>query len=80
MTIHQEPSTKSDIIQNFSNGTLLGQATFAVLHTISRLTTRKQVFTPASAALFVVTGIGLFYYFRYEKAKLLEERGTSYMA
>ncbi|KAF8728332.1 hypothetical protein AX14_006775 [Amanita brunnescens Koide BX004] len=32
------------------------------------------VFTPASAALFVVTGIGLFYYFRHEKAKLLEER------
>jgi protein SCO1/2 len=32
------------------------------------------VFTPTSAALFVITGIGLFYYFRYEKAKLLEER------
>lgn len=33
-----------------------------------------QVFTPKAAALFVATGIGLFFYFRYEKAKLLEQR------
>ncbi|PFH49134.1 hypothetical protein AMATHDRAFT_195373 [Amanita thiersii Skay4041] len=32
------------------------------------------VFTPKSAALFVITGIGLLYYFRYEKARMLEER------
>ncbi|KAF8632404.1 hypothetical protein AX17_004845 [Amanita inopinata Kibby_2008] len=32
------------------------------------------VFTPTSAALFILTGVGLLYYFRYEKAKLLEER------
>ncbi|KAG2069782.1 h-sco1 [Suillus decipiens] len=32
------------------------------------------VFTPQAAALFVVTGVGLFYYFRYEKQKLLEQR------
>ncbi|KAK2462359.1 hypothetical protein APHAL10511_005665 [Amanita phalloides] len=32
------------------------------------------VFTPTAAALFLVTGIGLFYYFKHEKAKLLEER------
>ncbi|KAF8665589.1 hypothetical protein AX16_000046 [Volvariella volvacea WC 439] len=32
------------------------------------------VFTPKSAALFVAVGIGLFFYFRHEKAKLLEER------
>jgi protein SCO1 len=34
-----------------------------------------KVFTPKSAALFITTGIGLFFYFRYEKAKLLEQRG-----
>ncbi|KAG5633871.1 hypothetical protein H0H81_004654 [Sphagnurus paluster] len=33
-----------------------------------------QVFTPKSAALFVAAGLGLFFYFRYEKAKLLERR------
>ncbi|KAG1747059.1 SCO1/SenC-domain-containing protein [Suillus paluster] len=32
------------------------------------------VFTPKAAALFVATGVGLFYYFRYEKQKLLEQR------
>ncbi|KAH7930339.1 SCO1 protein [Leucogyrophana mollusca] len=32
------------------------------------------VFTPRAAALFVVTGIGLFYYFQHEKQKLLEQR------
>ncbi|OJA07917.1 hypothetical protein AZE42_03684 [Rhizopogon vesiculosus] len=32
------------------------------------------VFTPKAAALFVATGIGLFYYFRYEKQKLLQQR------
>ncbi|XP_006463927.1 hypothetical protein AGABI2DRAFT_187347 [Agaricus bisporus var. bisporus H97] len=30
--------------------------------------------TPASAAVFVATGVGLYFYFRYEKQKLLEER------
>ncbi|KXN81700.1 Protein SCO1, mitochondrial [Leucoagaricus sp. SymC.cos] len=34
----------------------------------------NQVFTPVSAALFVATGISLFFYFRHEKQKLLEER------
>ena len=33
-----------------------------------------QVFTPAAAALFVATGVGLFFYFRNEKEKLLEQR------
>ncbi|KAF8883400.1 h-sco1 [Infundibulicybe gibba] len=32
------------------------------------------VFTPTSAALFVAAGLGLFFYFRYEKAQLLEQR------
>lgn len=32
------------------------------------------MFTPKSAALFVAAGVGLFFYFRYEKAKLLEQR------
>ncbi|KAJ3995427.1 h-sco1 [Lentinula boryana] len=31
-------------------------------------------FTPTSAALFIVVGAGLFWYFRNEKAKLLEQR------
>ena len=34
-----------------------------------------QVFTPAAAALFVATGVGLFYYFQYEKRKLQEKKG-----
>ncbi|KAG6374876.1 SCO1/SenC-domain-containing protein [Boletus reticuloceps] len=32
------------------------------------------VFTPAAAALFVATGVGLFYYFQYEKRKLQEKK------
>ncbi|KAJ8508447.1 hypothetical protein ONZ45_g9292 [Pleurotus djamor] len=32
------------------------------------------VFTPASAALFVAAGVGLFFYFRHEKQKLIEQR------
>ncbi|PSR72866.1 hypothetical protein PHLCEN_2v11233 [Hermanssonia centrifuga] len=32
------------------------------------------VFTPKAAALFTATGVGLFFYFRYEKQKLIEER------
>ncbi|KAJ7067789.1 h-sco1 [Mycena amicta] len=32
------------------------------------------VFTPKSAALFVVTGLGLLWYFRHEKAKLIEQQ------
>ncbi|KAF7790779.1 hypothetical protein EIP86_001736 [Pleurotus ostreatoroseus] len=32
------------------------------------------VFTPKAAALFVATGVGLFFYFRYEKQKLIEQR------
>lgn len=32
------------------------------------------VFTPKAAALFVVSGVGLYFYFRYEKQKLLEQR------
>ncbi|KIK68842.1 hypothetical protein GYMLUDRAFT_255478 [Collybiopsis luxurians FD-317 M1] len=37
-------------------------------------------FTPASAALFVAVGAGLFWYFRNEKAKLLEEREKERMS
>ncbi|KAG8218203.1 h-sco1 [Butyriboletus roseoflavus] len=33
-----------------------------------------QVFTPAAAALFVATGVGLFYYFQYEKQKLQDKK------
>jgi len=32
------------------------------------------VFTPKSAALFIAAGIGMFFYFRYEKQRLIEER------
>ncbi|KZT63713.1 SCO1 protein [Daedalea quercina L-15889] len=32
------------------------------------------VFTPKAAALFVATGVGLFFYFRYEKQKLQEQK------
>ncbi|KAF6762404.1 h-sco1 [Ephemerocybe angulata] len=32
------------------------------------------VFTPTSAAIFIAVGVGLFYYFKYEKERLLEER------
>lgn len=32
------------------------------------------MFTPKSAALFIIAGVGLFYYFRYEKVRLLEQR------
>ncbi|TFK35013.1 SCO1/SenC-domain-containing protein [Crucibulum laeve] len=32
------------------------------------------VFTPTSAAIFVAVGAGLFFYFRQEKARLVEER------
>ena len=31
--------------------------------------------TPTSAALFLLAGVGLAFYFRYEKARLAEERG-----
>jgi len=33
-----------------------------------------KVFTPKAAAIFLAAGLGLFFYFRYEKAKLLEQR------
>jgi hypothetical protein len=36
-----------------------------------------QVFTPKAAAIFVATGIGLYFYFQYEKAKVHEQRRTS---
>ncbi|KAL6304062.1 h-sco1 [Sparassis latifolia] len=32
------------------------------------------VFTPTAAAIFVATGVGLFFYFRHEKEKLHEQR------
>lgn len=32
------------------------------------------MFTPKAAALFLVTGAGLFFYFRHEKEKLLEQK------
>ncbi|KAJ7499461.1 SCO1/SenC-domain-containing protein [Mycena latifolia] len=31
-------------------------------------------FTPTSAALFILSGIGLLYYFRHEKAKIIEQQ------
>ncbi|KAF5389398.1 hypothetical protein D9757_004400 [Collybiopsis confluens] len=37
-------------------------------------------FTPASAALFVSVGVGLVWYFRNEKAKLLEQREKERMS
>lgn len=37
----------------------------------------EQVFTPKAAALFVATGVGLFFYFKYEKQKLVEQRRGS---
>ncbi|KAJ6516455.1 h-sco1 [Mycena sanguinolenta] len=33
-----------------------------------------QVFTPRSAAIFLLTGLGLLYYFRHEKTKVLEQQ------
>jgi hypothetical protein len=35
------------------------------------------VFTPQAAALFLATGVGLFYYFRNEKAKQQERKRAS---
>lgn len=32
------------------------------------------MFTPKAAALFIATGVGLFFYFRYEKQKLIEQK------
>lgn len=32
------------------------------------------MFTPLAAALFVATGLGLFFYFRNEKEKLAEQK------
>lgn len=37
----------------------------------------EQVFTPKAAALFVATGVGLFFYLKYEKQKLAEQRRGS---
>ncbi|KAH7867654.1 h-sco1 [Lentinula edodes] len=37
-------------------------------------------FTPTSAAIFVVVGVGLFWYFRNEKAKLQEQREKERMS
>ena len=39
--------------------------------------TVHQVFTPKAAALFVASGIGLYFYFRYEKEQLLLQRRMS---
>ena len=36
-----------------------------------------KVFTPKAAAVFVATGVALFFYFRNEKEKLLEQRRAS---
>lgn len=35
-----------------------------------------QVFTPKAAIIFVVTGLGLYFYFDYEKRKLQEQKST----
>ncbi|KAF8960241.1 h-sco1 [Flammula alnicola] len=44
--------------------------------TYAQLTERNSIgaFTPTSAALFILAGLGLAYYFRHEKARLEEER------
>ncbi|KAJ3713419.1 SCO1/SenC-domain-containing protein [Lentinula raphanica] len=39
-----------------------------------------RAFTPTSAALFIAVGVGLFWYFRNEKAKLLEQREQEKMS
>ncbi|KAE9408524.1 SCO1 protein [Gymnopus androsaceus JB14] len=39
-----------------------------------------QVFSPTSAALFIATGAGLLWYFRNEKARLVEEREKERMS
>ena len=36
-----------------------------------------QVFTPKAAALFVLAGTGLYFYFRWEKQRLLEQKRES---
>jgi hypothetical protein len=44
------------------------------VYTYQRFHADIQVFTPKAAALFVAAGVGLFFYFRYEKQQLLEQR------
>jgi len=36
-----------------------------------------QVFTPKAAALFLLAGTGLYFYFRWEKQRLLEQKRES---
>jgi len=36
-----------------------------------------QVFTPKAAALFVLAGTGIYFYFRWEKQALLEQKRES---
>ena len=43
----------------------------------TNVVSRIQVFTPKAAALFVASGIGLYFYFRYEKEQLLLQRRMS---
>ncbi len=35
-------------------------------------------FTPKAAAVFVATGVGLYFYFRHEKEKIQEAKRTYY--
>jgi hypothetical protein len=39
----------------------------------------EQPFTWKAAAVFVVTGVGLYFYFESEKAKVQERRRTSHL-
>ncbi|KAM6495358.1 SCO1/SenC domain containing protein [Amanita muscaria] len=64
---------RSSHSQNVCRRTL-GQPTGVRKYSEFRQRNSVGVFTPASAAVFIITGVGLLYYFRYEKAKLLEER------
>lgn len=43
------------------------------LHSASEM----QVFTPKAAALFLLAGTGLYFYFRWEKQRLLEQKRES---
>jgi protein SCO1/2 len=73
-TRHHE--TRRNYSQSHTDRSAVGVSLPCSLLAYSRfnaLTT--QALTPKSAALFIAVGIGLFFYFRHEKQKLLEQRG-----
>ncbi|KAG6833591.1 hypothetical protein H0H87_004218 [Tephrocybe sp. NHM501043] len=67
------PSTRLAAVVRPSNA-LAQQQQQQQRHHSSSTRSNVGVFTPASAALFVATGVGLFFYFRYEKEQLLVRR------